>query len=375
MEASIVKLRPTELVKQFVEDQFLRFGGKEGARLPTIQRMAEQLNVSPSTVQNVYKGLMKTGRIRSVPGGGTYVARTKDTVSDSTRIGINLHLPSEEKPGLAWGDEIVLGILRESARSGSNLFTQPLSSPSQVMKTDGAIIFPGVAADEWRSHYLAAQKPWVNINPFTLEDTANFVSADFFHFCERLGRTWRETGRRHLLIYHLEASSTSRSLCDFGLSQGFRGIHGHDDGLVFEHLVQPKLSPDLATDVLKNATHLSETVLAERLRNGKPVPDAIFCVGDWLAIGAFRALTAFGLKVPEEVSLVGGTGLDFSLKTVPGLSLMRQPMSKIGAEAVKMLTWRLQNGGIAVPGIFVPSQLVGGATTRSVENEKMGWSN
>jgi GntR family transcriptional regulator len=47
---------------------------KQGDALPSVRKMASDLRINPNTVARAYQNLERDGVIRSVPGGGTYVA-------------------------------------------------------------------------------------------------------------------------------------------------------------------------------------------------------------------------------------------------------------------------------------------------------------
>jgi GntR family transcriptional regulator len=47
---------------------------KQGDTLPSVRKMAADLRVNPNTVARAYQNLERDGVIRTVPGGGTYVA-------------------------------------------------------------------------------------------------------------------------------------------------------------------------------------------------------------------------------------------------------------------------------------------------------------
>lgn len=47
---------------------------KQGVALPSVRKMASELRINPNTVARAYQDLERDGLIRTVPGGGTYVA-------------------------------------------------------------------------------------------------------------------------------------------------------------------------------------------------------------------------------------------------------------------------------------------------------------
>jgi LacI family repressor for deo operon, udp, cdd, tsx, nupC, and nupG len=64
---------------------------------------------------------------------------------------------------------------------------------------------------------------------------------------------------------------------------------------------------------------------------------AVFCSNDEMAIGAMRALSSHGLRVPEDVSVVGFDDIRFARYTSPALTTVAQPKNALGREAMAML--------------------------------------
>ena len=72
------------------------------------------------------------------------------------------------------------------------------------------------------------------------------------------------------------------------------------------------------------------------LSQGKPFT-AVFCSNDEMAIGALRALSSHGLRVPEDVSVVGFDDIRFARYTSPPLTTVAQPKNALGREAMSMM--------------------------------------
>lgn len=87
-------------------------------------------------------------------------------------------------------------------------------------------------------------------------------------------------------------------------------------------------------------------------------PDAIFAVSDTLAIGAMRELREAGLRVPEDVAVMGFDNVPLSTMVQPELSTVAQPMQQLGETAVTLLLQRIRNPLASVDGILLEHQLV-----------------
>ena len=79
------------------------------------------------------------------------------------------------------------------------------------------------------------------------------------------------------------------------------------------------------------------------LRTGRKFT-ALFAVADVMAIGAIRALRDSGLRVPEDVSVMGFDGLPLGSYLVPQLSTVEQSARRIAQRSVEILTECIEKG-------------------------------
>ncbi len=66
-------------------------------------------------------------------------------------------------------------------------------------------------------------------------------------------------------------------------------------------------------------------------------PTAVFCANDLLALGVLQELTRHGLRVPQDIALVGYDDIDFAAAAVVPLSSVRQPREQLGRTAADLL--------------------------------------
>ncbi len=90
--------------------------------------------------------------------------------------------------------------------------------------------------------------------------------------------------------------------------------------------------------------------------------DAIFCSSDRMAAGAYQVALDRGLRIPEDIQVIGFDGHLFGEKLSPPLTTVAQPIEHIGQHAIEMLN-QMING--ADPGHRVfPTELVVRGSTR-----------
>lgn len=129
-------------------------------------------------------------------------------------------------------------------------------------------------------------------------------------------------------------------------------------GLVIDSRLTSQLEGDLATPELGY-------VAARKLTAAREPFTALFAFNDISAIGAIRALREAGLRVPEDVSVVGFDDIQSAAYQNPGLTTVRQPLRKMGELAAETMLRRL-GGGAKASGPHVitvePDLVVRGST-------------
>lgn len=116
-----------------------------------------------------------------------------------------------------------------------------------------------------------------------------------------------------------------------------------------------KLEPER---YLVSAFSFASAYAAIRAYAGAPYT-AVFAMSDTMAIGAARALCDMGLRVPEDVSLIGYDGIELASYYEPVLATMRQPQETLADKSVELLL-----SGMRHPGrhILLETELIPGTS-------------
>ena len=111
----------------------------------------------------------------------------------------------------------------------------------------------------------------------------------------------------------------------------------------WQHTISPiELTEISLASFTANAarSELQELIVGSKLQIDsptQPAPTAIFCANDLIAIGAMTALQASGIRIPEDVSLVGFDDISLAQQTSVSLTTVRQPMKELGWAAADLL--------------------------------------
>jgi LacI family transcriptional regulator len=100
------------------------------------------------------------------------------------------------------------------------------------------------------------------------------------------------------------------------------------------------IKPDASLIIEAHYAHeIAVEVFGQWLRRhrGQPLPQAIFCGNDGMALGCMEVLASLGLRVPDEISVVGFDDTLAARTTMPQLTTVRQPLRAMGHKAVDIL--------------------------------------
>lgn len=101
----------------------------------------------------------------------------------------------------------------------------------------------------------------------------------------------------------------------------------------------------------------SKSAIARALVGGLEF-DAVFAHNDPSAAGVLAALHEAGLRVPQDVAVVGFDDVEMASYTYPALTTIRQPMREMGEAAARLLLDHVRGSPEAAPSCIIPTSLV-----------------
>jgi LacI family transcriptional regulator len=97
--------------------------------------------------------------------------------------------------------------------------------------------------------------------------------------------------------------------------------------------------------------------------------DGIFAGNDVMAVGALKAVQQLGLRVPEDVAIIGYDGIPLTEMTTPELSTISQPIYEMGAIAARLLVKKIEGQPLEQIHHVLPVQLVQRQSTNKGEKK------
>jgi len=257
-----------------------------------------------------------------------------------------------EATAAAAGYRVIL-VNTDEARDRESLFVDLLTEK----RVDGLILATALTDDKTVAALREGGYPFVLVNRRMPGLNERYVSAD------------DEAGARlateHLIrLGHRRIAHISGPLfTDTGLRRlkAYREcLHNH--GIPFEsaYVVEGDFREPTGQAAMQHLLELPQP------------PTAVFCANDLTAIGAMSALRQRGLRLPEDLSLVGFNDLPWTEHLQPPLTTVHVPLPEMGALACTMLLQLLAGVPLQPVAIVVPVRLMERGSTAPPRREGDG---
>lgn len=148
------------------------------------------------------------------------------------------------------------------------------------------------------------------------------------------------------------------------LQSALRRLQGYEDSLARANIPFDPNLVQVGDFTRETGYRCAQNLLALPVR-----PTAIFAANDRSAIGAIEAVTEIGLKVPEDISVVGFDNIEEASFVNGGLTTVDQFISDMGRVAVEMLVKLIQNQPLENQLFRMPTKLIVRNTCRAVAPE------
>lgn len=166
-----------------------------------------------------------------------------------------------------------------------------------------------------------------------------------------------ELGHRRIGFVSGSVSSASRRdrLEGYKATLQAAGIEPSAD-LIWMENVSPSDSEEEATEIGR--------VAALSLLNRPNRPTALFAINDMTAIGLYAGIRELGLRVPQDVSVIGFDDIHLCRAMNPPITTVRQPLEQLMKSAVNLLIGRMEGKNQEAPAAItlVPELMVRGST-------------
>jgi GntR family transcriptional regulator of arabinose operon len=340
---------------------------KPGDRMPSEAILCERFDASRITVAKAFQSLQRDNLVTRRPGSGTYVEKI---VQESSRQ-FGVLIPDFGSTDIF--EPICQGILRSPAgRSHSLVWGAPLPDTGDRVQASEALC----------QQFIAQGVSGVFFAPTEYTETSDETNRDLVSLLERAGipvvlldRDFERYPDRsnydlvgidnhragHVLTRHLLQAGAKRLIFAMrpnSASTVDARAAGYRDAL---YKLQPEGKPIFFSTDFTNAENVKR--MLDRYK-----PDGIVCANDVTAARLMQTIIGLGLRVPQDIRMVGIDDVSYAKFLPTQLTTLRQDCGEIGAAAMTTMIDRLNVPSHPVRDVLVRCDLIVRASCGSMES-------
>ena len=323
--------------RAYLREAILSGKYKPGSYLPSARSIGTKLNISKSTVHNIFRLLQEEGLVQLYPGRGvlvtgTLVGRTilKRFFLKTSDWGTFNYLPV--------GSQLLLGVSAGAEKKNSEYimnFSDSDTVTDEIITLYSKGDIQGVIYFQC-SNYADLIKPLEKAGiPYVIASDMNGFDAvkvflDFREVARNAVRYLKSKGHRRIGIW-------LGSLENYFYKEFFTGFKG---ALAEEDLEFNKewCMADISQEDKTAGYYLT------RLKDKDNMPSAIFTVRDYRAKLLFNSCRKLKIRIPDDISVISYDGITWPDAALNGLSYFTEPAREQGEAAVDMLQKWIMNG-------------------------------
>ena len=324
---------------------------RQGRRSTTIYSVAQLAGVSIATVSRVLQG----SRTASPQARANVLRAVEDLDYVPLRAARSLAVQRHAANGLVVPDlvgpyysELLMGYESAAAEFGQSVVlvvTNARKDPTRAVRelssrVDGLVVAHSTISDD-AARSIAHQTPVVLLARPAVAG-CDAVSAENTQSSAALTEHLLAHGRRRLLFVGDPEGSPD-------VGQRYVGFTS-----ALSKAGTPAVGPALRVGFHEGSgAEVVAQVLATVNR-----PDALVCANDELALSTMKALQRAGVRIPDDMAIVGWDDVMTARYVSPGLTTVRQPLYELGRLAATRLHERIAGGPMVPEPLILPTELV-----------------
>ena len=323
---------------------------KQGRRPTTIYSVAQLAGVSIATVSRVLQGTRATS-----PQTRANVLRAVQELDYvPLQAARSLAVHRHEAHGIVVPDligpyysELLMGYESAAAELGQSVVIVVAHPREEATRTvrlssrvDGIVVANSTISDD-AARALGVRTPVVLLARPPVEG-CDAVSAESFQSARALTEHLLEHGRHRLTFVGDPDGSPDVQQRYLGFLDALSASDSSAEGPIVKVGFRERSGADVAAQVLGHAT----------------APDALVCANDELALSTMKALQHSGVRIPEDIAIVGWDDVMTARYVSPGLTTVRQPLYELGRAAATRLHERIAGAPTAPEPLILPTELV-----------------
>jgi len=338
-------------IREIIRSQIEKGERKPMEALPPEEVLCGEYGVSRITIKKALGDLKKDGYVIRIKRKGTFVSSEKPREEKKQIFAAGKKVIAFVVPDIedVFISEIYRGVKTVSAEGGyeivifsSDKDVEKESGNIELLKEsdiEGAIIFPYWGRFN-ASQILGLKRaafPFVLIDRFFRDIKTDYVIVDNFRGAYKAVKCLIDSGYKRIgHIMGVDCTANEDRLEGYRAALSGAGIP-YNPSLVRE--IQPF---ETGGNVRFEPDDIGGYEEARALLSDKERPAAIFAGNDYIALGCYKAIKEMGLKVPDDVSVIGFDDLKFSSHLEVPLTTVKQPKYEIGKQACQILIEKIR---------------------------------
>ena len=327
-------------------------------KLPGERTFSSELGISYMTTRRAIDSLVAKGLLYKIPKKGTFVADPKQAATKSKTKNLGYFLDSSIKDGLSspYYSMIFDALEKEAAKNGYSMMYFSNTGGSDFLeiakKIDGVVVscFPRI---EPMLQEIKQRVAVVCIDNTSMDKSIPSVTLDNFNSVADSITYLCTLGHKRIgFITGLDDSDIGRGR-----------LAGYLSALKSQHIAEDR-------DLIYKGDYSFETgrMGADYFLSMPRPPTAIMCANDTMAISALKEVSRKGLRVPEDISIIGFDDIVMASQITPALTTVSVPVAEIAKKAIDILRAAMNDGDQQYQHAAVPCQLVERETTSEISN-------
>jgi LacI family transcriptional regulator len=323
---------------------------KQGRRATTIYSVAQLAGVSIATVSRVLQGTRAT----SPQTRANVLAAVQELDYVPLQAARSLAVHRHEAHGIIVPDligpyysELLMGYESAAAELGQSVVivvAHPSEEATRAVRlssrVDGIVVANSTISDD-AAVSLAQRTPVVLLARPTVSG-CDAVSAENFVSARKLTEHLLAHGRRRLTFVGDPDGSPDVQERYLGFLAALAGSDTSVAGPTVKAGFRERSGADVAAQVIGEAARA----------------DALVCANDELALATMKALQHLGIRIPDDIAIVGWDDVMTARYVSPGLTTVRQPLYELGRAAATRLHERIAGAPTAPEPLILPTELV-----------------
>jgi len=347
-----------EQVKEILRKR-IRTSHRVGSKIPSTADLHKSLGVSQQTVNRAISDLVDDGILERYVGRGTFVARPKRTTENIGFVWPGQMDRLTKHPYMA---SILQAAEAAASACGRHLLVASNVDPTEPVffgqpKQVAGVLILFNRDESLVDGYVERGIPVVLIDPFVRRGGVPFVTSD--QYAGTREATFHLVRLGHRRIVHVTY-------------QGLDYLPFEEKVIGYEAAMR-EACLDNSLYVLKEPAELLDMpegakVFTDMLDLVKPT--ACCCCHDDLAIWVIHLCHERGIRVPDDLSVVGFDDSGVATHVRPPLTTVHVPLEEIGQTAVQILDRLIEEEQVTGQGTVLPTRLVERASTKPPQEAK-----